>query len=84
MEHIKHSSCNHHFAPPPGVSDADCGTLPAKVWQHPPFGMVLTSFWKPNAEDLAALNAGGSVAVNLYTNSQPMMSTQVYLKDDAV
>ncbi len=81
MEFIKHPSCNHHFGPPPGVADKDCGTLHVKRWVDPGLGMVLTSFWRPNAADLAALNAGGSIAVNLYSASQPMMSTQVYKKE---
>jgi len=82
MDFIKHSSCNHLFGPPRGVSDADCGTLPVKRWTDPKFGTVLTSFWKPSAAELEALNAGGSIAVNLYTPVHPVISTQVYLKDE--
>lgn len=83
MEFIKHSSCNHQFGPPRDVSDAECGTLPVKAWRDPAFGQVFTSFWKPSASELEALNAGGSVAVNLYTTVHPVMSTQVYLKDES-
>lgn len=78
MKFIKHPNCNHHFGPPPGVSDAECGTLPVKRWNDPSYGPVLTSWWRPNEADLAALNAGGSIAIHLYTPVQPMMSTQVY------
>ena len=78
MEFIKHPSCNKDFGPPRGLTDAECGTLPVKVWRDPPYGAVHTSFWRPSAEELAALNAGGSVAVNLYVPIQPMMSMQVY------
>lgn len=81
MNFIKHPSCNHHFGPPPGISGNDCGTLPVKRWRDPSFGQVLTSFWRPSAQELATLNAGGSIAINLYTNVQPMMSTQVYQKE---
>lgn len=83
MDFIKHSSCNAQLGPPPGVSDADCGTLPTKRWRMPGWGPVETSFWKPSEADLAALNAGGSVAVNLHVGpgQHPMMSTQVYAAD---
>jgi len=83
MDFINHSSCNTLLKPPPGVSDADCGTLPVKRWTDPQFGAVLTSFWKPSAVELEALIAGGSIAVNLYTPVHPVISTQVYLKDEA-
>lgn len=81
MEFINHPSCNLRLGPPRGVSDVDCGTLPVKTWQDPSLGQVMTSFWKPSAEELKALNAGGSIAINLYTRVHPMMSALVYLKE---
>lgn len=82
METIKHPHCNSQIGPPPGVSDQDCGTLHVKRWVDPHFGArVITSYWRPSAAELAALNAGGSIAINLYTAVQPMMSAQVCMKE---
>lgn len=83
MEFIKHPSCNTQLGPPPGVSSEKCGTLPIKRWSQPGYGPVDTSFWKPDAEELAALVAGGCIAVNLHVGpgQHPMMSTNVYTKE---
>lgn len=84
MEFINHSSCNAQLGPPRGVSDEDCGTLPVKRWRDPKFGSIDTSFWKPSEAELAALVAGGSIAINLCVGpgQHPMMSVQAYLKED--
>lgn len=85
MDFINHSSCNTRLGPPPGVSDEKCGTLPIKRWSMPGYGPVETSFWRPNASELKALNEGGSVAINLHVGpgQHPMMSVQTYLKDSS-
>lgn len=83
MDFVNHPTCNARLGPPPGVSAEQCGTLPVKRWRMPGYGPVDTSFWRPNAAELAALNAGGSIAVNLHVGpgQHPMMSVQAYAKE---
>lgn len=38
---------------------------------------VMVSFWRPNAEELAALNAGATVSVWLYGGLHPPVSVGV-------
>ncbi len=82
MEFFKHPLCNHAFTAPPGTED-DCDTLPVVVWADPTFGPASTSFWRPSAEDLAMLNAGGSIGLSIFATGHPVVSMGVYAKEGA-
>lgn len=80
MEFIKTPQCNHQFGPPPGVSGDDCGVLHVKRWNDPHFGLVQTSYWRPNSQELKALIAGGAIALNIYGAGHPMLSMTTVAK----
>lgn len=80
MQYFKHPKCNHAFTAPPGTED-ECGTLDVIAWTDPTFGPCSTSFWRPDAAELAALNAGGSVALNIFDINHPVVSMIVCTKE---
>lgn len=82
MDFIQHSHCNHLIGKPSDMTDEQCGALPVKLWQEPD-GMWATSFWKPNADELAALVAGGCIGLNLRVGARqhPVTSMLVYTKE---
>lgn len=47
----------------------DCISLPC-IWKNERF-LSYTSFWKPTAEELAVLNAGGAVTLEVCGLSHP-------------
>lgn len=69
MNPIKHPLCNDVLRRPPDMTEEECGDLhicreDAAVW----------SFWNPNAEELAALVMGGSVALRVMGQTHPPLS----------
>lgn len=66
MKSIQHPACNDIVRRPEGTTEEECGDLhimrkDGTVW----------SFWKPSAEDLLALNAGGAVALIVNSPTHP-------------
>jgi hypothetical protein len=80
MEFFKHPLCNFEFTAPPGT-EKECDSLPVQTWKDPTFGPCSTSFWRPNQEELAALVAGGSIALNIFATGHPVVSMGVYRKE---
>jgi hypothetical protein len=71
MTPTAHPLCNDVLRKPEGMTDEQCGDLPIRredgyVW----------SFWKPEAEELLALNNGGSVALAIMGATHPPVSVQ--------
>lgn len=63
--------------PPPGLTDQECGTgesLVGRVEGYPAF----TSYWKPDAEQLALLNAGGVIELVQYVPHMVMHSMSIW------
>lgn len=56
----------HHFGPPKGFPETECGWL--HVFSN---GRCNVSAWKPSAELLATLNAGGSIFISHMTGVNP-------------
>lgn len=74
MEPIQHSTNNTKL-----IAEG-CNDLPvtkqADVW---------TSFWQPEAEELAALNAGGSVALQIHSRGgHPPVSVRVAIPEQPI
>lgn len=74
MEPIKHPHCNDVLRKPDGMTEEECRDLhicraSGCVW----------SFWKPNAEELAALVVGGSVALSIMGETHPPLSIHAAL-----
>lgn len=59
------------LGPPTGTPRGQCGALPIRVVRCGPFGPELHSYWKPSAEDLAALNRGAHVRLAVHGSSHP-------------
>lgn len=53
--------------PVPEVGDLSCYREPGEVWSH----------WKPDANELALLNAGGHVALGLFHEPIPPVAIEV-------
>lgn len=67
-----------HIGPPPGISDADCGTPEVLVGETPEGYPVLADYWRPTPEQLAVLNAGGFLELRQYSQRMVMHSLTVY------
>ena len=78
MEFIQHSSNNRVLGAPEGVPIEECRALPVTdmmVDGRP----VVASFWKPDANELAALNAGHPVILMIqgFTHAPVMVGVGV-------
>lgn len=75
MQYIQRPECNMVYNAPAGQEDK-VGALHVKV--HDMEGWhTLTSFWKPSPEELAVLNAGGVVTLNIHAKAHPIVSMGV-------
>lgn len=64
MDIIKHPACDSEIGPPADMQDGSCSTLP--ILRHrDEHGQWAISFWKPSADDLAVMNAGGGIALHV-------------------
>ena len=73
MNYVQDPLCNAVLGAPPGTKIEECHALPVLRFVEDGREMV-ASFWKPDAEELAALNAGKSVVVMVWGTTQaPMM-----------
>lgn len=72
MTPIKHPLCNDILRKPEGMTEEECGDLHIRRDN----GSVC-SFWKPSAEELVALNAGGALALVVCGSTHPPISMQV-------
>ncbi len=71
MISIKFAQANQVLTKPDGWDEekqGECGDL--HVYNS---GSYIASCWRPTAEELEALNAGGAVVVSLYGQTQPPM-----------
>jgi len=59
------------LGPPPGTPRGECGGLPIRRVREGVFGGHMESYWKPSAEDLAALNAGAHVRLAVHGGAHP-------------
>ncbi|EPR09898.1 hypothetical protein M527_07175 [Sphingobium indicum IP26] len=79
MEAVPHPYVDHRFGAPAGwdeARDGFCGVLEVHLTTlagHPAF----ESLWKPSAEDLATLNAGGTVALYVLGHGHPPVAIGV-------
>lgn len=70
MEIRKHPNCNFDFGAPADMQDGSCATLPVILYTDAA-GTWAQSFFQPNAEQLAALNAGGALTLFVRTSGEP-------------
>lgn len=69
MDIFNHPRCTHVMGKPSNMTDAQCAGLPVLPFTDE-LGTSAMSFWKPSAEDLAILNAGGTVALGILGGMQ--------------
>lgn len=74
MTPIKHPHCNDVLRKPEGMTEDECRDL--HIWRS---GGCVWSFWKPDAEELAALVVGGSVALSVMSETHPLLSIHATL-----
>jgi len=78
MRFIQHPSNNKVLGAPAGWDQKDlpCGALPVTVTDENGTP-AMVSFWKPDADELAALNAGHSVHLWVLGSVHPVVSMEV-------
>jgi hypothetical protein len=78
MNRMQHPSNNSVLGAPAGWDQKElpCGALPITRTECEGLPAVV-SFWKPTAEELAMLNAGGSVALWVIGQTMPPVSLTV-------
>lgn len=78
MRYTQHPSNNQVLGAPAGWDQKElpCGALPVtrtEVEGH----RAMVSFWRPEPEELVALNAGGTVALFIYGDTHPVVAMGV-------
>jgi hypothetical protein len=68
MQIHTHYCCNHEFGKPSDMSHSECATLPVVAFLRNGSAWA-QSFWKPTEEELQALNAGMSIALEVRIGS---------------
>lgn len=78
MNRIQHPSNNAVLGAPAewDQQDLPCGALPVTRTQVDGFPVVV-SFWRPTAEELAALNAGAALELSVIGHTMPPVSLDV-------
>lgn len=75
MDPIQHPSNNKVLGAPKGWDQGGlpCSALAVTTFTHAGFD-GLASFWKPSAQELAELNAGGTVMLTVFGQGMPPVS----------
>ncbi len=78
MQRTQHPSNNSVLGAPEGWDQKElpCGALPITRTECDGFPAVV-SFWRPTAEELAQLSAGGTVALWVIGSTMPPVSLTV-------
>ena len=77
MHFIDFPEANFSFTKPANTREDQCGTLRVQKGIVDIGGdkfPVNISAWKPSAEDLERLNAGGLIYLNIFSQGHPMVS----------
>lgn len=77
MDSVKHPRCNFTYL---GPTD-DIGDLHVERVPKIGGGNVVYSYWRPDAEELALLNAGGTVQLGIWAEPIPPVSVGVEAAD---
>ena len=83
MISLKHPFCNKRLTPTAGMTENECRTL--HVYQEPATDEsfpAVSSFWTPEPDELATLNAGGSVMLRIIGYTHPPLSMRVSPQHD--
>lgn len=80
MTPTTHHTNNITFSPPEGMTEEECSTIRGTIIEEDGQQMLVT-FWKPDAEELAWLNAGQAVALTFYAGRCPVHAVSVATAD---
>lgn len=69
MKFHQHSSNNMLLGKPPGSKNVE--TMPATVMVDDEGQVTVASFWRPDPQELAILNSGGSVVLYVLGTAHP-------------
>lgn len=75
MNFISHPTNNLVMKAPEGATNVD--DLPVTIAKLSDGSQAIVSFWKPDAEELAALNAGKPVMLYILSPQHPVVSLGV-------
>lgn len=79
MEQIKFPECNTNYGPPPDMVESQCRTIPAYQGEIKTGSLegarIVVVAHKPNAAELAALNAGGTIFLTMVGGLSPHLLT---------
>lgn len=75
MKFHQHSSNNMLLGKPKDSSNVE--TMPATMWVGDDGSVTVASFWRPEPEELAMLNAGGSVVLYVLGTMHPPVAIGV-------
>ena len=64
MQILQHRLCTDSIGAPSDMPEPDCSALPC-MYLEDEFGKWTVSFWKPDAEEVARLNAGGCITLSV-------------------
>lgn len=80
MNKVQHPSNNHVLGAPAGWNQGEvpCSALAVTRVSYDGLAAVV-SYWRPDAEELAALNAGGCVALSVVGSTMPPVMLTVDL-----
>lgn len=70
-----HPACNTALLKPEGMTEAQCRDLP--ILREPD---AVSSFWKPDEAELAALNDGGLILLRVTGHTHPPLYVSVCLR----
>ena len=71
MKITQHPSNNKVLAAPPGMPPEQCKAAPVTTHLYEDHRMGHSTFWKPDYLELAVLNAGGFVEVEILGANMP-------------
>lgn len=78
MEFVHHPTNNHVFGPPIDYDHTivPCGALPVTICMVDG-RQEIQSYWRPNAEELAAINRGNPIVLVVLGQQHPVVSLAV-------
>lgn len=71
MNKVQHPSNNAVLGAPPGMSIDECTALPITRVQYENNCFGVRSYWKPTEDELALLNSGGYVCLEVLGITMP-------------
>lgn len=74
MMPVDFKEANFTFLKPKGMTDDECGDLRVFLGKYPDETPCIISKWRPNKEDIEAINAGQPIWVSVIGTQTPPIS----------